>query len=132
MPLGSPRHPKGTQGHPKGSQMDAKGSQMDPKGNQMGSKVAQGKPKAPQRHQKEAKGTRYTFTKFRSTAQAAVMLIYIFTYQSFLGLLLWLGPKVIQGKPKAPQRHQKEAKGTNYICTNSRSTAQAVVMLFPH
>ncbi len=32
-------------------------------------------------------------------------------------------PKSRQGKPKTHQRHQKEAKGTSYIFTNSRSTA---------
>ena len=38
-------------------------------------------------------------------------------------------PKSRQGKPEALQRHQKEAKGTSYIFTNSRSTAQAAKLV---
>ena len=37
--------------------------------------------------------------------------------------------KSVQREPKTPQRHPRAAKGTRYISKNSRSTAQAAVML---
>ena len=70
------REPKGPKGRPKGAQglpKESKGAQSRPRGRQR-------RPKDTQRKPKEAKGKRYISKNSRSTAQADVMLWYIYIY----------------------------------------------------
>ena len=84
----------------------AQGSPMGAKGHPKG---AQGHPKGAKEAQRDPKGHPKGAQGHPKGAKAS--------------------PKSTQRKPKAPQRHPNEAKGTTSIFTNSRSTAQAAVML---